>query len=130
LELQELILHAEAAGDRAREAVGVLVEAGERTEDEEIRLQEVETNLKQLMVLAHTLDPTVVEEMSTGIVSWSEGIVQRAESVGEHRWERKLLGIPLWILLAAGILLALRKRRKLAERLDAGSWGLGGGIES
>jgi hypothetical protein len=130
LELQEIIVGAEAAGDRAREAVETLVQAGERTEDEEIRLQEVDTNLRQLMVAAHTLDAEAVEDLSASIRSWSEGITQRAESVEENRWERKLLGIPVWVLLAAGILLALRKRRKLLEPTASESWGLGGGIES
>jgi len=129
LELQELILHAEAASGRAHEAVEILVEAGERTEDEEIRLQELDTNVRRLMVSAHTLDPVAVDESTRGILSWAEGVVQRAESVEEHRWERKLLGIPLWLLLVGGVLLALRKRRRLAE-WKSRSWGLGGGMES
>jgi hypothetical protein len=33
--------------------------------------------------------------------------------VEEHRWERKLLAIPIWLILIGGILLALRKRRIL-----------------
>jgi hypothetical protein len=33
--------------------------------------------------------------------------------VEEHRWERKLLAIPLWILALFGTLLALRKRRRV-----------------
>jgi hypothetical protein len=130
LELQELILRSEAASRRAHDAVQALVEAGERTEDEEIRLQELDTHVRQLMVAAHTLDPVAVEEATGGIVSWSEGITQRAESVNENRWERKLLGIPLWIVLVGGILLALRRRWKLAEKDGRGGWGLGGGIES
>jgi len=130
LQLQELLTSAEAAGDRAREAVRVLIEAGERTEDEEIRLLEVETDLQELLVLAHTLDPVLVEDLTRGISSWSEGITQRAESVDEHRWERKLLAIPFWILLMGGVLLALRKRRKLADRAVDGGWGLDEGIGS
>jgi len=130
LQLQELIVGAEAAGERARRAVETLIESGERTEDEEIRLLEVETDLRELMVLAHTLDPVRTEGLTLGISSWSEGITQRAESVEEHRWERKLLAIPFWILLTGGILLALRKRRLLGDSRSDDAWGLGGGIES
>ncbi len=130
LQLQELIAKAEAAGERARDAVRTLIVAGERTEDEEIRLLEVETDLRELMVLAHSLDPDSVENLTMGISSWSEGITQRAESVEEHRWERKLLAIPFWVLLTGGILLALRKRRKLAARDGDGTWGMDGGMES
>ena len=130
LQLQELIIGAEAAGDRAREAVRTLMEAGERTEDEEIRLMEVETDLRELMVVAHTLDPVLVEALTRGVSSWSEGITQRAESVEEHRWERKLLAIPFWILLVGGVLLALRKRRMLAEKDAAEGWGLDEGMGS
>jgi hypothetical protein len=130
LELQELILRAEAASERAHEAVRILVDAGERTEDEEIRLQELDTQVRRLMVSAHTLDPAAVEESTASILSWAEGVVQRAESVEEHRWERKLLAIPLWLLLVGGVLLALRKRWKLMERGSGRGWGLGGGMES
>jgi hypothetical protein len=129
LELQEVVLRAEAAGTRAREAIRVLVQGGERVEDEEIRLQEVETNLRELMVLAHTLDPIRVEDVSIGVVSWAEGITQRAESVQEHRWERRLLAIPVWILLMGGVLLALRKRRRLTETGVENGRRLGEGVE-
>ena len=126
LELQQQILRAEAAGERGREGVSILSQAGERTEDEDIRLQAMETHLRELMVVAHTLDPVIVEDLSRRIVSLSGEISERAESVDEHRWERKLLAIPFWVLALAGILLALRKRRVLlrhvsgAEAVDVG----------
>jgi hypothetical protein len=115
IELQEQILRAEAAGERAREGLLELSQAGERTEDEDIRLQAIETHLRELMVVAHTLDPLVVEDLSRRIVSLSGEVTERAESVAEHRWERKLLAIPFWILTLAGVLLALRKRRVLLD---------------
>jgi hypothetical protein len=120
LELQQQILRAEGAGDRAREAVDVLRTSGERTADEEIRLQTVETHLRELLVVAHSLDPVVVEDLSRRIASISGEIVERAESVEEHRWERQLLAIPVWILVLGGILLALRKSRVLQQREPAG----------
>ena len=64
LELQQQILRAEAAGERGREGVSILSQAGERTEDEDIRLQAMETHLRELMVVAHTLDPVIVEDLS------------------------------------------------------------------
>jgi hypothetical protein len=109
-------LRAEGAGERAREAVEVLRTSGERTADEEIRLQTVETHLRELLVVAHSLDPEVVEDLSRRISSISGEIVQRAEAVEEHRWERQLLVIPVWILVLGGILLALRKSRVLRQR--------------
>ena len=118
LELQQQILRAEAAGERGREGVSTLSQAGERTEDEDIRLQAMETHLRELMVVAHTLDPVVVEDLSRRIISLSGEITERAESVGEHRWERKLLAIPFWVLAMAGILLALRKRRVLLRQVS------------
>jgi hypothetical protein len=33
--------------------------------------------------------------------------------VSEHRWERKLFAIPVWVLVLGGVLLALRKERVL-----------------
>ena len=116
LELQQQILRAEGAGERAREAIHALRSSGERTADEEIRLQTVETHLRELLVVAHSLDPVVVEDLGRRISSISGEIIERAEAVEEHRWERQLLAIPVWILVVGGVLLALRKSRILRQR--------------
>lgn len=127
LQLQEQVLRAEAAGGRARDAIHLLSEAGEPIEDEEVRFLSVETHLKELLVTAHALDPEVLDDLVRRISSLSTEIGERAEIVEEHRWERKLLAIPAWILLFGGVLLALRKRRVLANR---GAEGSGGGSKS
>ncbi|MFC1791224.1 cytochrome c3 family protein [Gemmatimonadota bacterium] len=119
LELQEQVLRTETAGHRAREDVQSLREAGERTEDEEIRLLQVETHLQELLIKAHTLDPLAVDELARQTSTISTLIGERAESVGEHRWERKLLAIPIWLLMLGGILLALRKRRVIVLQAEA-----------
>jgi hypothetical protein len=90
----------------------------------------VQTHLQELLVQAHTLDPAVVDELVRRISSLSTEIGERADVVEEHRWERKLLAIPVWLLLAGGIILALRKRRNLAEPGTDPTWGVGGGIGS
>jgi len=113
LQVQEQILHAQAAGQRAHEATHMMIGAGERTEDLQIRLQMVDTHLQELLVQAHSLDPALVDELTRRISSLSQEIGERAETVEEHRWERKLLAIPLWILVLFGTLLALRKRRRV-----------------
>jgi len=113
LQVQEQILHAQAAGQRAHEATHMMIESGERTEDLQIRLQMVDTHLQELLVQAHSLDPAAVDEMTRRISSLSQEIGERAETVEEHRWERKLLAIPLWMLVLFGALLALRKRREV-----------------
>ncbi len=113
LQIQEQIAHAQAAGERAHQATELMIEAGERTGDLQIRLQTLDTHQKEILVQAHSLDPTVVDELARRISSLSQEIGERAETVEEHRWERKLLAIPLWILVLSGVLLALRKRRHL-----------------
>jgi len=128
LELQEQVLRAEAAGERAREAIEVLVEAGELVDDEEIRLFTVETHLQELMVEAHTMDPAALDDLVRRVSSLSREIGERAEVVDEHRWERKLLAIPVWILLGGGVLLALRKRRLLQEGVEGGDEGEDAGV--
>jgi predicted CXXCH cytochrome family protein len=111
LQIQEQILRAEAAGDRAHQATHMMIRSGERTEDLQIRLQMVDTHLQALLVQAHSLDPSLIDELSRRISSLSHEIVERGDVVEEHRWERKLLVIPLWILALSAVLLALRKRR-------------------
>ena len=59
-----------------------------------------------------------VDELVRRTSSLSTEIGERAESVGEHRWERKLLAIPIWLLMLGGILLALRKRRVVALQAE------------
>ena len=130
LELQEQVLTAAAAGARAREAIHLLSEAGEPIDDEEVRFLTLETHLQELLVQAHSLDPEALDDLVRRISSLATEIGERAEIVEEHRWERKLLAIPLWLLFLGGILLALRKRRKLAVPGPDPSWGVGGGIES
>lgn len=130
LQLQEQIFHAEAAGEMAHEATHRMIVAGERTEDLQIRLQMVDTHLQELLVKAHSLHPAAVEELTRRISSLSQEIGERAETVEEHRWERKLLAIPLWILALSGALLALRKRRRVLERQAAEGFGGVPGSES
>jgi len=124
LQVQEQILHAQADGRRAHEATHLMIEAGERTEDLQIRLQMVDTHLQELLVEAHSLDPALVDDLARRISSLTQEIGERAETVEEHRWERKLLAIPLWILVLSGALLGLRKRRAvLAFQAVAGEDG-------
>ncbi|MFC1661973.1 cytochrome c3 family protein [Gemmatimonadota bacterium] len=113
LQLQEQVTRAESAGELARTALRTLEEAGERIDDEEIRLVAVETHLRELLIQAHTLDPEAVDELARRISSLAMEISERADVVEEHRWERQLLAIPLWLLVLGGVLLALRKRRLL-----------------
>ena len=116
LQLQEQVTRAESAGELARESLRTLEEAGERVDDEEIRLISVETHLQELLIQAHTLDPAAVDDLTRRISSLATEVSERADVVEEHRWERKLLAIPLWLLAVGGILLALRKRRWLATQ--------------
>ncbi len=130
LELQEQVLRAQAAGSRARDALHILAEAGETIDDEEVRFLTVETHLRELLVQAHALEPEALDDLVRRISSLSTEIGERADVVEEHRWERQLLAIPAWVLLVFGILLALRKRRKLVAPVEDSSVGQGEGTES
>ncbi|MBI4539575.1 MAG: cytochrome c3 family protein [Gemmatimonadetes bacterium] len=112
-QLQEELLRAERAYAEASAAIGQLVRAGERTRDEEVRLLTLNTYLHELRVVAHTLDAEPIGELARRVESISREIRERAEVVAEERWERKLLIIPLWLGVLAGVALAARKRRIL-----------------
>jgi hypothetical protein len=131
LELQEQVLQAEAAGERAREALRILTEAGEPVNDEQIRFLTLETHLREIPVRAHALDPGELDDLVRRVASLATEIGERADIVEEHRWERKLLAIPFWLLFTGGILLALRKRRRLVEADAGASWdGIKEGMDS
>jgi hypothetical protein len=103
----------------------MMIEAGERTDDLQIRLQMVDTHLQELLVQAHSLNPVVVDELARRISSLSQEIGERGETVEEHRWERKLMAIPLWVLALSGALLALRKRRRVLLEQEGAAPGPG-----
>lgn len=126
LQLQEEVQAAQSSGERARAAIRYLEATGERIDDEAVNLYEVETHLQELLVKAHSLDPMAVDELERHLSDLATGMGERADVVGEHRWERKLLAIPVWILLLGGILLALRKRRTLAPDQAGGDQASGG----
>jgi len=129
LQVEEQILGAEADGERAHQATHMMIRAGERTEDLQIRLQMVDTHLQALLVQAHSLDPSRIDDLTRRISSLSQEIVERGDTVDEHRWERKLLVIPLWILVLSAALLGLRKRRQVLD-LQSAAVGVAPGSEA
>ncbi|MBI4519907.1 MAG: cytochrome c3 family protein [Gemmatimonadetes bacterium] len=115
VELQQQLVAGERADQAARDAIDRLVAAGEETRDEQVRLLTLRTELQQLRVAAHALDVESAEELGRRVESLSREIREQADIVAEERWERKLLVIPLWLGVLAGVALAVRKRRVLSR---------------
>lgn len=130
VELQQRLVAAERAHQAARDAIDRLVAAGEETRDEQVRLVTLGTDLQQLRVEAHVLDVESVEELGRRVESLSREIREQADVVAEERWERKLLVIPLWLGVLAGVALAVRKRRVLSRSPGKASAGTGPDLRS
>jgi len=114
LQLQEQVDAAERAYELAEEAIEHLSRAGEPTRDQDVRMVALRTQLNELRMQAHSLDPEMIDDLVRRVGSISREIRESAEVVEEERWERKLLLIPLWIGVLGGIALAVRKRRLLS----------------
>ncbi len=116
LALQELATSAHRAARDAEEAVEALRTAGEPTEDQEARLVTLNTFLQEMQAAVHTLDPERVGDLTRRAEALSIEIRQRSEVVEEQVWERRLVLIPLWLVILGGVALAIRKRRLLRRR--------------
>ena len=114
LQLQEQVHSAERSYELAEEAIDEMRRAGEPTRDQEARILVLRTQLNELRMQAHSLNPETIDDLVRRVGSISREIRESAEVVEEENWERKLLLIPLWIGVLAGIALAIRKRRLLA----------------
>jgi len=123
LQLQEQVDAAERSYQLAEEAIEHLSRAGEPTRDQDVRMVALRTQLAQLRMQAHSLNPEMIDDLVRRVGSISREIRESAEVVEEEHWERKLLLIPLWIGVLGGIALAIRKRRLLPVSPDGAPGG-------
>lgn len=111
--LQERLLQATAELEAAQESIAELQRAGRPMTDTHFRYRTALTAYTQLAEVQHSLDLDALEDLTLRVSSISQDIVTSAEASAEHRWEHKLLLLPVWFLALAAITLAGFKLREL-----------------
>lgn len=97
----------------AEEAIAELAEAGRKVSDVSLRYRTARTAYMQIGQAQHSLDVETLEDLSRQVGSIAQDIRGVAEVSAEHRWEHKLLLIPVWFLVLSAIVLSWFKLRGL-----------------
>lgn len=100
-ELQETLVQAEQDVEAAGEAIDELVRDGRDVTTARLRFRTAQANQLELTLVQHSLDSLRIEDLSRRVRSTSRGIQEMAEVSSEHRWEHKLMTIPVWFLALA-----------------------------
>jgi hypothetical protein len=103
----------------AEAALARLTRAGRRTGDAQFRYRTALTAYLEIAQVQHDLDVTRLEELTRRVRSISRDLGGMADVAEEHRWEHKLLLVPVWFLALASVALALLTLRGL-ERSEGG----------
>jgi len=93
----------------AEEAIDLLSRQGRRVYDAKFRYATAFTAFSELKKAQHSLDVDMVDDLGREVSSISREIRETAEVGEEHRWEHKLLLIPIWFLALATVILVVFK---------------------
>ncbi|NIR43347.1 MAG: hypothetical protein GWN99_05355 [Gemmatimonadetes bacterium] len=105
IEIEEKATRAAEELRSAAEAIDELVSAGRDVSDARLRYQSALTAFMQVSQTQHSLDLTALDDLRREVASISLDIRSSAEVAAEHRWEHRLILVPVWFLaLSAGVL--------------------------
>lgn len=121
LEVEERMVRAARQLEAAEEALAEMTRAGHDTRTERFRYQTARTAYLQFQQVQHSVDLDRMEELSLRIGSITGDIRAAAESVEERRWEHRLLLVPIWFLILAGLVLAWFRLRERSLRREEGA---------
>jgi hypothetical protein len=99
--LQETLVQAEQDLEEASHSIDELVRHGRDVTSARLRFRTAKANQLQLTLVQHSLDTLRIEDLSRRVRSTSRGIQEMEEVSTEHRWEHKLMTIPVWFLALA-----------------------------
>ncbi len=116
LEIQERTVSARDELALAEQAIAELVEAGRQVSDTRLRYRTALTAYKQISQTQHSLDLETLNDLERQVSSISRDIRGSAEVAAEHRWEHKLILIPVWFLALSAIVLSWFKLRAIRKR--------------
>ncbi len=113
VDLQRTVAQAAADMGSAERAIGQLSVAGERVGYYRFRYQSALTYYLQMEQVQHSLDLDRLEDLGRHVRSVSVDLGSAAETSSEHRWEHKLLLLPVWFLSLSAVALAWLALRSL-----------------
>ena len=111
-QIEEGVIRAEAQMESAREAISELRRAGHRTADARFRYRSALTEFNQIAQVQHSLDLETLTDLELDVSSITRSIESAAEVAAEHKWEHRLILIPLWFFALSMAALAYFRFRK------------------
>jgi hypothetical protein len=117
IDLQHRVMQSTADIESAQRSVEQLALAGERVGDYRFRYQSALTFYLQIAQKQHSLDLDTLEELGRRVRSVSVALDAASAASSEHRWEHKLLLMPVWFLTLSAVALAFLALRAL-RRVD------------
>lgn len=111
-EIEEGVIRAEGQMEAAREAIAELSRAGHRTSDARFRYRSALTEFNQIGQVQHSLDLETLTDLELDVSSITRGIESAAEVAAEHKWEHRLILLPLWFFAFSMAALAYFRFRK------------------
>lgn len=111
-EIEDGVIRAEAQMESAREAISELGRAGHRTADARFRYRSALTEFNQIAQVQHSLDVETLTDLELDVSSVTRSIESAAEVAAEHKWEHRLILIPLWFFALSMAALAYFRFRK------------------
>jgi hypothetical protein len=115
-EIERDVVQATADLRAAEEALTRLTRAGRQSGDAQFRYRSALTAYLQIAEVQHDLDVDELEALTRRVRSISRDLQGMADVAEEHRWEHKLLLVPVWFLALASIALALLTLRRLERQ--------------
>jgi hypothetical protein len=112
-EIQLHVVHAESELESAAHAIDDLVRMGRSTDDARARYRAALTDFRQMAKVQHSLDLDLLEDLELRVASATGLVHAQAEVAAEQQWEHKLLLLPIWFFVLAGMALAAFRLREV-----------------
>ncbi len=106
IEIQTQVVRAAEELRLAEEAIAELTREGRRVSDARFRYESALTDFREIAKVQHSLDLELLDDLGRRVASISQEVRETAEVAREHRWEHKLMLVPVWFLALAAIVLA------------------------
>jgi predicted CXXCH cytochrome family protein len=106
VEIQTQVTRAREDLALAEHAIEELSRQGRPVSDAKFRYETALTDFREIARAQHSLDLELLEDLARRVGSISREVRETAEVSREHRWEHRLILVPVWFLALSAIVLA------------------------